>query len=127
VGLGEGWIELGISLFGGGLFAGGLAIGTFVGAVPAGFVLFVFVLPGGFGLPSHGGLATVAEVPLGRGVFPDATVGLEVVPIPLLVLEPVLFVVADVLPGEVGLAELPVAVVLLLEGVHGATVVVVAG
>jgi hypothetical protein len=111
-----------MSLFGGGLFAGGLAIGTFVGAVPAGFVLFVLVLPG------SQGVATVADVPLGRGVLPDATVGLEVVPTPLLVVEPALPVVEDVLPGEVGL---PVAVVLLvvllLEGVHGATVVVVAG
>ncbi len=98
---------------------GGEAIGV-LGAVPVVFVLLGLVLPG-----SHGGLATVADVPLGRDMLPDATVELEVAPTPLLVLEPVLPVVEVVLLGEIELVEPAVPVAPLLEGVHGATVVVV--
>lgn len=97
-----------------------------------GAVLFgLVVLPGGQGL------ATVAEVPLGCDVVPDAVVDVEPVPLLGLVLpvpvveEPVLpdgmlpaVVVEVVLLGLVELVEVPVLVP-LLEGVHGATVVCV--
>jgi hypothetical protein len=75
-----------------------------LGEVPLGVVL----------LPGVQGLATVAEVPLGREA--DAVVVVvEEVPVPL-------FAVAEVLPVEgvlLALVEVPV----LLEGVQGATVV----
>jgi hypothetical protein len=73
--------------------------GVLVGDVPTGLVL-----PG-----AHGGFATVAEVPAGLDEFADATV-LEL---------PVLVDGVAVL-GEVEAVVLPVLV--LLEGVHGATV-----
>jgi hypothetical protein len=89
-----------------------------VDGVPVGVVL----------LPGVQGVATVADVPLGRDGFAEATVELELLPVPLLV-DDVSGVVAAVLLGLVevellGVVEVPVLV--LLEGVHGATVVVVA-
>lgn len=121
MGLAEGW-----TVFGMVLVVGGLAIDP--GAVAAGLVLLGAV-PLGFGPASHGGFATVEVVPLdddlfGCDVLPDATVELEFAPTPL-ALEPVLPVVEVVLLGEVEVVEVPEAVVLLLAGVHGATVVVV--
>ncbi len=103
-----------------------------VGGGLLGAVLFgLVVLPGGQGL------ATVAEVPLGCDVVPDAVVDVEPVPLLGLVLpvpvveEPVLpdgmlpaVVVEVVLLGLVELVEVPVLLP-LLEGVHGATVVCV--
>jgi hypothetical protein len=69
-------------------------------------------------LPGRQGLATVADVPLGEA---DAVVVVEPVveelPTPL-------FPVAEVLPVEgVLLVVVEVPVLVLLEGVHGATVV----
>ena len=101
-----------ISLGGGGL------LGT-VEVVPAGVVL----------LPGVQGVAAVAEVPLGRdGVA-------EVLPMPLLLVVDVLGVVEAVLLGlvevellgvvEVVLLGVEVSVLVLLDGVHGATVLVV--
>jgi hypothetical protein len=114
---------LGMLLCAGGLLAGGFDIGT---------LFTVPVLGGGVGAEpgSHGGAATVAEVPAGRDVP-----ALVVPTVPLVsgvVLEgmPDAEVVGAVL-CDVELAELPVvvvlleAVVVLLEGVHGATVFVV--
>ncbi|HWS17701.1 MAG TPA: hypothetical protein VN223_06790 [Candidatus Elarobacter sp.] len=74
------------------------------------------VVPVGLLLPGWHGLATVAEVPLGRDA--EAVVVVEVLPAPL-------FAVVEVLPVVEGvlLAVVEVPVVLLLEGVHGATVV----
>jgi hypothetical protein len=113
---------LGMVLCVGGLLAGGFDIGT---------LFTVPVLGGGVGAApgSQGGAATVADVPAGRDV-------------PALVVPALLLVSGVVLDGmpdaEVGVVlcdvevlELPVvgllleAVVLLLEGVHGATVFVV--
>jgi hypothetical protein len=94
-----------MSLGGGGL------LGTVDGVVPAGVVL-----PGGQVF------ATVAEVPLGRDGVAEATVEFEVLPTPLLVVEEVLPVVEAVLLGAV---EVEVPALVLLEGVHGVTVVVV--
>jgi hypothetical protein len=77
------------------------------GDVPVGVVV----------LPGVQGFATVAEVPLGREA--DAVVvvvELEELPTPL-------FAVAEVLPVEGVLLAVVVLPVLLLEGVHGATVV----
>ena len=73
-----------------------------LGAVELGVV----VLPG-----AHGAPATVAEVPLGVA---DAVVVVELL-VPL-------FAVADVLPVE-GVLLAVVDVPVVLEGVHGATVV----
>jgi len=113
---------LGMVLCVGGLLAGGFDIGT---------LFTVPVLGGGVGAApgSHGGAATVADVPAGRDV-------------PALVVPALLLVSGVVLAGmpdaeveavlcDVEVLELPVvgllleAVVLLLEGVHGATVFVV--
>src|SRR5262249_27778582 len=99
------------------LGVGGLAIGLLVEPGPG-------VLPGGHGL------ATVAEVPLGR-----VAAAVELEPAPLLAVElPMLLVelllvegavVVVALPGvEVVVVEVPILLP-LLEGVHGATVVVV--
>src|SRR5262245_915241 len=107
---------LGMLLCAGGLLVGGFDIGT---------LFTVPVLGGGAGAAfgSHGGAATVADVPAGRDV-------------PALVVPAVPLVSGVVLEGmpdaevvgvvlcDVVLAELP-AVVLLLAGVHGATVFVV--
>src|SRR5690242_3973492 len=105
-----------MSLGGGGL------LGTVV-VVPAGVVL----------LPGVHGVAAVAEVPLGRDGVAEATVELEL-PVPLLVvgvLGDALGVVEAVLPGFVELEllgvvvlEVEVSVLVLLDGVHGTTVLV---
>ena len=110
VGVGDGPI-----VFGKLLGAGGLAIGLFADPGPA-------VLPVGHGA------ATVVEVPLGCDAL---AVALE--PVPLAVVLPTLLVelllvegtvAVAVLAGvEVELVELPILP--LLDGVHGATVVVV--
>ena len=93
------------------LGAGGL-LGTV--ELPLGLVLLgVVLLPGSQGLE----VATVAEVPLGREV--DAVVVVE----PVVELPAPLLAVADVLPVEGVLLAVVEVVVLLLEGVHGATVV----
>jgi len=101
-----------MSLGGGGL------LGT-VEVAPAGVVL----------LPGVQGVAAVAEVPLGRDGVAEATVELELLPVPLLVvgvlgdvLGDALGVVEVVLPGVV-VVEVEVPVLVLLEGVQGATVV----
>ena len=97
-----------MSLGGGGL------LGT-VEVAPAGVVL----------LPGVQGVAAVAEVPLGRDGVAEATVELELLPVPLLVvgvLGDALGVVEVVLPGVV-VVEVDVPVLVLLEGVQGATVV----
>lgn len=106
-----------------------LAGGGLLGAVLFGLV----VLPG-----THG-LATVAEVPLGCEVVPVAVVEAEPVPLLLVVLPiPVVeeVVLLDGVPAAVAVevvfgleVELLGVTVLvpLLEGVHGATVVCVAG
>ena len=91
-------------------------LGTVEGVVPAGVVVFGLVLPG------RHGFATVAAVPLGRDGVAGATVEFEVLPTPLLVVEEVLPVVEAVPLGAVAV-EVPALV--LLEGVHGVTVVVV--
>ena len=116
MGLADGWIVLGRSLFVGGLLVGGFDIGT---------LFTVPVLGGGVGAAfgSHGGAATVAEVPAGR----DVPALLAVPPVSGVVLEPAGGVLdEDVVAGglfcEAGLLELPVAG---LVGVHGATVFVV--
>ncbi|MGH9634975.1 MAG: hypothetical protein ACRD72_09090, partial [Candidatus Angelobacter sp.] len=82
----------------------------------------VVVLLGAVVLPGSQGLAvaTVVEVPLGREadaveVVLDPVVELAELPAPL-------FAVAEVLPVE-GVLLAVVAVPVLLEGVHGATVV----
>lgn len=91
--------------------AGGGLLGTV--ELPLGLVLLGVVLfPGSQGLA----VATVAEVPLGREA--DA---LDVVE-PVVELPAPLLAVADVLPVE-GVLLAVVEVVVLLEGVHGATVV----
>jgi hypothetical protein len=72
------------------------------------------VVPVGLLLPGWHGLATVAEVPLGRDA--EAVVVVEVLLVPL-------FAVALPVVEGVLLAVVEVPVVLLLEGVHGATVV----
>jgi hypothetical protein len=102
-----------MSLCGGGL------LGT-VEVLPAG----VMVLPG------VQGVAVVAEVPLGRDGVAEATVELEL-PVPLLVVDVlgvveavVLGVVEVELPGVVVL-EVEGSVLVLLDGVHGTTVLVV--
>ena len=106
----------GMSLLAGGLLAGGFDIGT---------LFTVPVLGGGVGavFGSHGGAATVAEVPAGRDV--PALVVPAVPPVSGVVLEgmPDAEVVGAVL-CDVELVELPVVVPLLV-GVHGATVFVV--
>jgi hypothetical protein len=91
-----------ISLGGGGL------LGTVeLGDVPAG----VAVLPG------RQGFATVAVVPLGREADAVVVVVVEELPTPP-------FAVAEVLPVEgVLLVVVEVPALVLLEGVHGATVV----
>ena len=97
-----------MSLGGGGL------LGT-VEVAPAGVVL----------LPGVQGVAAVAEVPLGRDGVAEATVELELLPVPLLVvgvLGDALGVVEVVLLGVV-VVEVDVPVLVLLEGVQGATVV----
>lgn len=86
--------------------------GGLLGTVPVGVVL----------LPGVHGFATVAVVPLGRDGVAEATVELELPLVPLLV--DVLGVVELVLLGVV-VVEVEVPVLVLLEGVHGATVVVV--
>jgi hypothetical protein len=79
-----------------------------LGEAVLGGVLAGVLLPG-----AHGGLATVAEVPAGLDGLLDATV-LEL---------PALEVDGVTVLGEVEAVVLPVLV--LLEGVHGATVVLV--
>jgi hypothetical protein len=87
-----------------------LGAGGLLGTVELGVVLLGLVL-----LPGAQGLATVAEVPLGRDA--DAVVVVVELPAPL-------FAVEEVLSVEgVLLAVVVVPVVLLLAGVHGATVV----
>lgn len=81
--------------------------------VPVGVVL----------LPGVQGLATVADVPLGRDGLAEATVELELLPVPLLVVD-VSGVVEAVLLGVV-VVEVEVPVLVLLDGVQGATVDVV--
>jgi len=88
-------------------------------------------VPVGLVLPGVHGFATVAEVPLGRDGVAEATVELELLTVPLLVVA-VLGVVEVELLGVVELVllgvvvvEVEVPVLVLLEGVHGATVVVV--
>ena len=90
------------------LLGGGGLLGTLDGAVPVGVVE----------LPGTQGFATVVEVPLGVVLVP-ATVEL-----PLPAVDGVLPVVVEVVELPV-LVEgvVPLAVVPLLEGVHGATVV----
>jgi|SRR5215831_5646059 len=102
--------------------AGGGLLGTV--EVPAGVVL----------LPGVQGVAAVAEVPLGRDGVAEATVELEL-PVPLLVvavLVDALGVVEAVLLGLVEVELLGVVVLevvgsglVLLDGVHGTTVLVV--
>jgi hypothetical protein len=111
-------VPLPMSLGGGGL------LGT-VEVLPAGVVL----------LPGVHGVAAVAEVPLvdvplGCDGLAEATVELEL-PVPLLVVD-VLGVVEVVLLGVVEVVllgvvvlEIEVPVLVLLDGVHGATVLVV--
>ena len=90
-----------ISLGGGGL------LGTVeLGDVPAGVVV----------LPGWQGFATVAVVPLGREADAVVVVVVEELPTPL-------FAVAEVLPVEGVLLVVVVPALVLLEGVHGATVV----
>lgn len=84
-----------------------------LGRVEFGLVLLgVVLLPG-----SHGAEATVVDVPLGLEADAVAVVEVLELPVPL-------FAVAEVLPVEgvlLAVVEAPV----LLEGVHGAAVVVV--
>lgn len=80
-------------------------------------------VPVGLVLPGRQGFATVAEVPLGRDGVAEATVELELLPVPLLLVD-VLGVVEVELLGVV-VVEVEVPVLVLLDGVHGATVVVV--
>jgi hypothetical protein len=95
--------------------------GGLLGTVPVGVVL----------LPGVHGFATVDMVPPGRAGVAEATVELELPLVPLLVVDvlgvvevELLGVVEVVLLGVVVVAvEVPVLV--LLDGVHGATVVVV--
>jgi hypothetical protein len=99
-----------MSLWGGGL------LGT-VEVVPAGVVL----------LPGVQGVAAVAEVPLADGPLgcagvAEATVELER-PVPLLVVD--VFGVVEVVLLGVVVVEADVAVLVLFDGVHGATVLVV--
>src|SRR5690349_8254894 len=97
-----------MSLGGGGL------LGT-VEVAPAGVVL----------LPGVQGVAAVAEVPLGRDGVAEATVELELLPVPLLVVDVLgdaLGVVEVVLLGAV-VVEVDVPVLVLLDGVQGAMVV----
>ena len=106
----DGWVAdpVPISLVGGGL------LGTVeLGAVPVGVVL----LPGGHGF------ATVAVVPLGREA--DAVVVVEELPAPVLAVAEVLPVEGVLLPAVEGVVLVAVEfpVLLLLVGVHGATVV----
>jgi hypothetical protein len=94
----------------------------------------VVVVPAGVVLPGVQGVAAVAEVPLGRDGVAEATVELEL-PVPLLVvgvLGDALGVVEAVLLGFVELellgvvvVEVEVPVLVLLDGVHGTTVLVV--
>jgi hypothetical protein len=86
--------------------------GGLLGTVPVGLVL----------LPGVQGVAAVAEVPLGCDGVAEATVELELL-VPLLVVD-VLGVVEVVLLGVV-VVEVDVPVLVLLEGVHGVTVLVV--
>jgi hypothetical protein len=93
-------------------------------------------VPVGLVLPGVQGFATVAEVPLidaplGRDGVAEATVELELLTVPLPVVD-VLGVVEVELLGVVELVllgvvvvEVEVPVLVLLEGVQGATVVVV--
>jgi len=82
-------------------------------------------VPAGVVLPGAQGFATVAEVPLGRDGLAEATVELELLPVPLLVVVDVMGVVVEaVLLGAV-VVEVPVPALVLLDGVQGATVVVV--
>lgn len=82
-------------------------------------------VPAGVVLPGVQGLATVADVPLGREGLAEATVELELLPVPLLVLLDVSGVVEAVLLGAVVLVEVTGPALVLLDGVQGATVVVV--
>jgi hypothetical protein len=95
-----------------------LAGGGLLGTVPVGVVL----------LPGVQGVAAVAEVPLGCDGVAEATVELER-PVPLLLVD-VLGLVEVELLGVVEVVLLGVVVVevevpVLLDGVHGATVLVV--
>jgi hypothetical protein len=92
-----------------------------LGTVPVGVVL----------LPGVHGFATVDVVPLGRDGVAEATVELELPLVPLLVVDvlgvaevELLGVVEVVLLGVV-VVEVEVPALVLLDGVHGATVVVV--
>lgn len=77
-------------------------------------------------------MATVAEVPLGREGVAEATVELELLTVPLPVLDVLGVVEVEllgdvelVLLGVVAVEEVEVPALVLLDGVHGATVVVV--
>ena len=93
--------------------------GGLLGTVPVGVVL----------LPGVHGLATVAEVPLGCDGVAEATVELEL-PLPVVVdvlglVEVELLGVVELVLLGVVVVEVEVPVLVLLDGVHGATVVVV--
>ena len=109
----DGGLEDGVVPFPMSLGAGGL-LGTVEG-VPVGVVL----------LPGVQGFATVAEVPLGRDGLAEATVERELLPVPLLVVVDVSGVVVEAVLLGVVVVEVPVPALVLLDGVHGATVVVV--
>ena len=86
-------------------------------------------VPVGLVLPGTQGLATVAEVPLGRDGVAEATVELELL-LPVVVdvlglVDVELLGVVDVVPLGVVVVEVEVPALVLLDGVHGATVVVV--
>lgn len=88
-------------------------LGT-VEVVPAGVVLLLGIQ----------GLATVADVPLGRDGGAEATVELELLPVPLLVVD-VSGVVEAGLLGAVVVVGAPEPALVLVDGVQGCTVVVV--
>ena len=91
----------------GGMVLDGVVLGEVLpGVVLVGDVLTGLLVPG-----AHGGLATVAEVPAGRDGLAEATV-----------LELPVLVEGVAVPADVEAVVLPVLV--LLEGVHGATVTV---
>jgi hypothetical protein len=90
----------------------------------------VVVVPAGVVLPGVQGVAAVAEVLLGRDGVAEATVELEL-PVPLLVVGVLgdALGVVELLFGLVELLgvvvlEVGVSVLVLLDGVHGATVLV---
>jgi hypothetical protein len=88
---------------------GGGFTGTVDGLVPVGVVL-----------PGTHGFATVADVPLGRDGLAEATVELDALAVPLLVDAPPVVEVP-----LLGVVVVVVPALVLLAGVHGATVVLV--